>query len=147
MKAGVTKPFRDVEIIPAKNDDAMAVAQVYSDSWPTSVEHIATVDVRQDLLKMRGVAFWKAEIRRPSRHQGQFYSRQTWRPNRWFCWLNERTWRSLGISLAFCPTRNARPGGRSSASRGDDRGLYPRSAYPATAVGCSRESQGGTLLR
>jgi GNAT superfamily N-acetyltransferase len=72
MKAGVTKPIRNVEIIPAKNDDAKAVAQVYADSWPRSVEHAATVDVREDLLKMRGVAFWEGEIRRPPSHQGQF---------------------------------------------------------------------------
>jgi N-acetylglutamate synthase-like GNAT family acetyltransferase len=36
------------------------------------VEHAATLDVRVELLKMRGVAFWEGEIRRQESHQGQF---------------------------------------------------------------------------
>ena len=64
--------FHSVEIIPARNDNAAAVVHVYADSWPRSVEHTATKDVREELLKMRGVAFWEGEIRRRQGHRGQF---------------------------------------------------------------------------
>jgi GNAT superfamily N-acetyltransferase len=72
MKAGVTRPARGIAIAPAKAGDAKAVAHVYADSWPRSVEHATTLDVRVELLKMRGVAFWEGEIRRRQSHQSQF---------------------------------------------------------------------------
>jgi len=65
-------PFHSTVTIPAGNDDAEAVAHVYADSWPRSVQHMATQDVREELLKMRGVAFWESEIRRRQGFRGQF---------------------------------------------------------------------------
>lgn len=77
----------------------MAVAQVYAASWPRSVEHIAGVNVRAELLRMRGTDFWKTEIHR-LRDRGQFlvakrstevvgYAGSFWEPDgRWeLVWL------------------------------------------------------------
>lgn len=45
---------------------------MYADSWPPSAEHVATVDVRLALLKMRGLAFWEEQICSQEQDQSQF---------------------------------------------------------------------------
>lgn len=59
-------------VVPAEHGDAEAVAEVYADSWPRSVTHAATGEVREDLLRMRGADFWRGEISRRQSHRGQF---------------------------------------------------------------------------
>lgn len=72
MKAGDTRPIGNLKIVSAKAANAEAVAHVYANAWPGSVLHRTTAVVREELLKMRGTAFWEREIRRSQRHQGQF---------------------------------------------------------------------------
>jgi GNAT superfamily N-acetyltransferase len=72
MKAGVTRLARRRAIVSATAADAQAVAQVYADSWPRSVEHVTTADVRVEVLTMRGISFWEREIRRRESNQSQF---------------------------------------------------------------------------
>jgi GNAT superfamily N-acetyltransferase len=69
-----TSPFHSyrVDLLPARTDDAAGVDRVYANSWPSSVEHVASLDVREELLKMRGVTFWQEEIRRRQDDRGQF---------------------------------------------------------------------------
>jgi GNAT superfamily N-acetyltransferase len=72
MKVGVTRLADGRAIVPAMAIDAEAVAQVYADSWPGSVEHATTMDVRVAVLAARGVSFWEKEIRRGQNQQSQF---------------------------------------------------------------------------
>jgi GNAT superfamily N-acetyltransferase len=71
MSASRSK-FHSIEIIPAGDEEAEEVARVYADSWPRSAEHATTQDVRDELLKMRGIAFWAEEIRGIRSNRGQF---------------------------------------------------------------------------
>jgi GNAT superfamily N-acetyltransferase len=71
MSASRSK-FHSIEIIQAGDEDAEEVARVYADSWPRSAEHATTQEVRDELLKMRGIAFWGEEIRGIQSNRGQF---------------------------------------------------------------------------
>jgi GNAT superfamily N-acetyltransferase len=73
MKAGVLRLARRRAVVPATAADAEAVAGVYAESWPRSVEHATTLDVRVEVLTMRGASFWESEIRRLQSHQGEFW--------------------------------------------------------------------------
>jgi GNAT superfamily N-acetyltransferase len=72
MKGGVARLIRRRTIVAATGADAGAVAQVYADSWPRSVEHATALDVRIEVLRMRGASFWEAEISRLQGRDGHF---------------------------------------------------------------------------